>query len=455
MTSRDDAVRAAVTPMLAELRGELLVLPDEHIVDRHLDMMAFERQVLATPRFVEKKKTRRAPVPTPRRAAVAFVCVIATLASCGLSAAGALPEPLQNITESIAHTFGVPHTDHSQGAAHTPSAGAIATPRPAPAPAPKAATTSPTPAVVHHPTVSTTAPTTTTSAPPALPGSGTQIAKTPAHPPAKSITPIDSGPPPSTNSSNIPPGYPVDWRDRATEAAALGLQACAKSAGAEQAGCPQSAVPVGANAEVASISWTLLNVPEDGAAVIAKTQHANPSKHIPLSTTVTVYEAFQMSATYTEADGTGPYLAYSGGVGVATMTWNGTSFANVTFSPGSVAGQLPVGVIAPTIPQPTNVDNGAVLGALQAGFAACTTTPPVAGDPVASCPQPVTAGATWTSVGNPTDNAVVAYDAKTGLYTVTGTYAMTSDQGTSVTGPYTATLFFDNFQVRVLSISTS
>ena len=28
MTSRDDAVRAAVTPLLDELRGELLVMPE-------------------------------------------------------------------------------------------------------------------------------------------------------------------------------------------------------------------------------------------------------------------------------------------------------------------------------------------------------------------------------------------------------------------------------------------
>jgi hypothetical protein len=449
MTSRDDAARGAVTPMLAELRGELLVMPDEQIVDRHLDMMAFERQVLATPRFVEKKQ-RRAPMPTPRRAAIAFVAVIATIASCGLSAAGALPEPLQNITESIAHTFGVPHTDHSQGM-HKPPTGASAASKPAPASTPTPPTV--TRPAAPSPTTTTVAPTTSTSAPLSLPGPETPIAKTPVHPPAHPITPIDSGPPPSTNSSNIPPGYPTDWRDQATEAGAVRLQTCAKATGVSQAGCPQSTVPVGVNAQVASISWTLLNVPEEGAAVIAKTQHGNPRKHIPPTTTVTVYEAFQMSATYTEADGTGPYVAYSGGIGVATMTWNGTSFDNVTFSPGSVAGQLPVGVIAPTIPQPLNVDNSMVFDALQAGFAACTTTPPAAGDPVATCPQPTTVGATWTSVGDPTDGAVVSYDSTTGLYTVTGTYAMTSDQGASVTGPYTATLFSDNFRVWVLSIS--
>ena len=47
MTSRDDATRAAVAPMLADLRSDLLVMPSEHIVEQHLDMMAFEAFVSA------------------------------------------------------------------------------------------------------------------------------------------------------------------------------------------------------------------------------------------------------------------------------------------------------------------------------------------------------------------------------------------------------------------------
>ena len=451
MTSREDAARAKVAPMLADLRGELLVMPREETVERHLNMMTFEQRVLATPRFVEKK-TPRAAMPTPRRAAIAFICVLSTLVSCGLSAAGALPEPLQNITDSIAHTLGVPKANTPQDAPNGHSAGAPSAPKPAPDATPKPAAKS------SLPTPETAAPkaspaVTTTTEPLKLPTSDTPIAKTPAHPPAQPITPVGSDPEPTKNSSNTPPGYPTDWRDKATEAAALQLQQCAAATGASQVGCPQNAIPEGDNAQIASISWTLLNVPEQGAAVIAKTKPGNPRKHLAPSTTITVYEAFQMSATYTEVGGTGPYLAYSGGIGVATMKWNGSSFEDVTFSPGSVAGELPVGVIAPTIPQLPNVDNGIVLEALRAGFAACTTTPPVAGDPVASCPQPATAGAVWTSVGNPIDNALVTYDSKTGLFTVTGSYAMTSDQGATASGPYKATLFFDNFRVWVLSIS--
>ena len=60
MTARDDAVRAAVAPLLDELRGELVVLPREPIVEQHLDMMAFERQVLDAPRPVRTRQPRRA-----------------------------------------------------------------------------------------------------------------------------------------------------------------------------------------------------------------------------------------------------------------------------------------------------------------------------------------------------------------------------------------------------------
>jgi hypothetical protein len=452
MTSRDDAVRATVAPMLDDLRGELLVMPRAETVERHLNMMTFEQQVLATPRFVEKK-ARKSPMPTPRRAAIAFICVVSTLASCGLSAAGALPGPLQNITDSIAHTLGVPKSTNTKGAPSGHSAGAPTPTKPAPDASPKISAKAPEAAPDSTAPAVTRAPTTSTTEPLKLPGANTPIAKTPAHPPAQPITPVGADPQPTKNSSNTPPGYPTDWRYQATEAAALRLQQCAKTTSASQIGCPQSAIPVGPNTQIASISWTLLNVPEDGAAVIAKTQPGNPRIHLAPTTTVTVYEAFQMSATYTEVGATDPHLAYSGGIGVATMKWNGSSFDSVSFSPGSVAGKLPVGVIAPTIPQLPNVDNGMIVEALQAGFAACTTAPAPVGDPVAGCPQPTTVGANWTLVGDPTASAVVSYDSQSGLYTVTGSYAMTSDQGATASGPYTATLFFDNFRVWVLGIN--
>src|SRR5213076_2057626 len=92
MTARDDAVRAAVAPLLNELRAELNVLPRERVVEQHLDMMTFERQVLDAPRPVRTPRPRRTVASRPRRTAVVLACVTATVASCGLSAAGALPE---------------------------------------------------------------------------------------------------------------------------------------------------------------------------------------------------------------------------------------------------------------------------------------------------------------------------------------------------------------------------
>src|SRR5262249_22185900 len=119
MTARDDAVRAAVTPLLDELRSELVALPRERVVEQHLDMMTFERQGLDAPRPVRAPRPRRPVTSRPRRTAFVLACVTATVASCGLSAAGALPEPLQHITDSIAHTLGVPEPHDATPATHS------------------------------------------------------------------------------------------------------------------------------------------------------------------------------------------------------------------------------------------------------------------------------------------------------------------------------------------------
>ena len=118
------------------------------------------------------------------------------------------------------------------------------------------------------------------------------------------------------------PGTPTDWRDQATEAATRSSKRAPRPTGAR----PRSAARrarhrVGVNPQVASITWTLLNVPEDGAAVVAKTQHGNPREAHPAGHHRHRLRGVpDVGATYTEADGTGPYLAYSGGIGVATMT---------------------------------------------------------------------------------------------------------------------------------------
>ena len=433
--------------------------PREEIVVRHLDMMAFEEQILATPRFVQKRNRR--PMPRPRRALIAFIAVFATLVSCGLSAAGALPAPLQHITDSIAHTFGVPHADHNSGAAHAAAPSAHTPLRPAatrtPTELPRTITTSVAPAPKKHAAVTkkkVSAPPTTTTFP-QLPNASTQIAPPRPHAPSRLINPGSSGPKPSKNSSNTPPGFPTDWRTLATQAATGQLDLiCPQATTLTPTACPQQAVAAGANAQAQGVVWTLLNQPYDGAVVVAKTAPGFPALHIPPSTSVTVYEAFQMEATYNELDGSGPYIAYSSGIGAATMTWNGTTFVDVSFSPGSVAGHLLPGVKPPTLPRPANVTDGVVSSAVQAAFNACTASTPAVG-PAPSCPQPTVAGDQWTLSGDPLLGAVVSFSPQQGLFTVTGTYTMTSSEGESAGGPYTATLFFDGQQLQLLSLAAS
>lgn len=216
--------------------------------------------------------------------------------------------------------------------------------------------------------------------------------------------------------------------------------------------CPQQATPLGTGGQAQSVQWTLWNNPFAGAAVVAKTTPGDPAKHTGPTTKITVYVAFQMSATYTETDGSGPYRSYSAGIGAATMTWDGSSFVDATFSPGSVAGHLLPGVKAPSIPRTANTGDGVVRSAVQSGLNACVAAA-AAPDPVLICPQTTAVGEQWTLSGDPTLGATVAYDPTDGLFTVTGTYAMTSNLGNASSGPYTATLFFDGTQLQVLSIA--
>jgi len=453
MTARDDAVRAAVTPLLDELRSELVAPPRERVVEQHLDMMTFERQVLDAPRPVRTPRPRRPVTSRPRRTAFVLACVTATVASCGLSAAGALPEPLQHITDSIAHTLGVPEPHDATPATHS---GAGAAPIPTTPPVSRPGTS--TPAVI-RPAVPATRSTpkatksatssdkpaahVTTPPPTVTPSSGP-----PAFParPTKGPQRIDPKPqskPPSKNSDNTPPGYPTDWRDRAIDAAANRLWDCAQVTVLDPVACPQSATATGT---VATVQWALLNDPRLSAAAIAHTTRlADGTMH----TVVTVYERFQMDVTYT-ADGV-PKLAYSSGVAQATMTWNGSAFDPITITDGSVAGHVERGVSVPGLVRPAGVVDVAVLGALHDVFVACTA--PSSGG---NCPpggvldNPATAQSTL--VGDPTAGATVRFDSRTGLLVVSGTYSMVTSTGTPVSGSYTATMFFDNLALRTLAV---
>ena len=236
-----------------------------------------------------------------------------------------------------------------------------------------------------------------------------------------------------------------------TAAAAQLMLVCPQYTTVSPAGCPQQATAPDLDPASQSLQWAVENSPFDGAVVIAKTTPGNPARHIAPTTAVTVYEAYEMVATYTAADGS-THFAYSGGIGAATMSWNGTTFVNVNFGPGSVAGHLLPGVKAPTHPRPGAADNPRVLAAVQTAFTACTATTPPTG-PTAACPQSTAAGEQWTVTGDPAQGATVAYDSASGLYTVTGTFAMTSNLGNSTGGPYTATLFFDGTQLQVVRIT--
>jgi hypothetical protein len=455
MTARDDAVRAAVAPLLDELRAEFLVMPREQVVEQHLDMMTFERQVLDAPRPTRAPQRQRRPVTSrPRRTAFVLACVTATVASCGLSAAGALPEPLQHITDSIAHTLGVPEP-HDTTTGSPSGAGAAASPTTPPVSHPGNASPSPTrpasPATSSTPTTtkphpsahrSTVHPTT----PPAT--TVTPAAGPPAFParPTKGPHRIDPKPqqkPPSKNSENTPPGYPTDWRDRAIGTAASGLWDCTQVTVLDPPACPQS---VTASGTIENVQWALLNdAPLSAAAVAHTTRAADGTTH----TIVTVYERFQMEVMYT-ADGN-QKLGYSSGVAQATMTFNGSSFDHVTFTDGSVAGHVERGVSVPGLVRPAGAVDVAVLGALHDVFVACTA-PSSGGDcpPGGVLDTPTAAQSTLTS--DPTSGATVRFDPRTGLLVVTGTYSMVTSTGSPVTGSYTASLFFDNLALRTLSV---
>jgi hypothetical protein len=458
--SSDDSVRASVAPLLSDLRTELLVMPREEVVDDHLAMMAFEKQILATPRFVAKTRSPlvrpRAALVRPRRTAFVIACVCATIASCGLSAAGALPEPLQHITDSIARTLGVPKPDDTPKVTHGAAAGPLpvaVVPHDAPTTPASSRATTPTKTTGHatptnsHPTVVAPGHVSThkvkSSAPPPY------IAPRPTKPSGR-ITP-KPGPPPSNNSENTPPGYPTDWRKLAISAATAKIGTCAQASALTEIGCPQSATAAGVNVQTQSVQWTLLNQPQSGAVAVARTKRGASGRP---TTTVTVYEPFQMDASYTEAGGTRTYLAYSGGVGEATMTWNGSTFANATFSAGSAAGHLIHGVTVAPIARPAAATDANVLAAVAAGIGDCTTITSPGANPTPNC---AASAGPWSVVGDPTQGAVVAFDPTQGTFTVTGTFTMTgtaADGTTStVTGPYTASLFFDGRQLQVLSIT--
>jgi hypothetical protein len=157
-----------------------------------------------------------------------------------------------------------------------------------------------------------------------------------------------------------------------------------------------------------------------------------------------------MDATYTA--GGVSQLAYSSGVAQATMTWSGTEFEHVGLADGSVAGHLERGVTLPGFVRPAGAVDLAVLGAVHDVFANCTAPTSRTGCPAGGILDTPTA-AQSTLAGDPTTGATVGFDRLTGLLVVNGSYSMTTSDGTTVSGPYTALLFFDGLTLQTLSVS--
>ena len=91
----------------------------------------------------------------------------------------------------------------------------------------------------------------------------------------------------------------------------------------------------------------------------------------------------------------------------------------------------------PPFERPVGAADSALLAVVQAGF---------------SLPADAPSGQ-WTVSGDPTQGAVVTFDDQQGTYTVSGTYALTSTDGGTAGGQYTATLFFDGQNFQILGIA--
>ncbi len=459
--------------IIAALRDELLVAPDEEIVDAQVRMMVLEQQLLAparTPIRAYDPPVRRQDRlgVMPRGLAALLTCVLATFTCFGLDAAGALPAPLERITDSIARSLTITRIHpHHEGSHVLP---APVAPRPA---SPAGAT----PIVSGHaaadnsvrpPTSASFTAASIPSAPPAVvppQHMKRRIISTPRRkhtgsgsPPPSGNQPTPGGTPPDGKNGGPPPGLPTGWHERAIGAATTALRTCAQATSIAPAGCPQLVLTP--TVRVSAVHWTLVNQPSVGAVAIAETPAAGAGKRA--SSIVTVYEQFLMTVSYSDGTaGDRPYLAVSSGIASATMTWNGTAFPKVVFGGGPVT-TLPTGVDIPPFRRPS-VTDVSLLAALQAGFGSCFPAGVSTGVNVPGCPQADPSGSTL--VGDPTQGAVVTFDPKHGTFTVAGTYAVSPPATTSttsttttaspspVTHAYTATLVFDGGTIQLLSIA--
>jgi hypothetical protein len=213
---------------------------------------------------------------------------------------------------------------------------------------------------------------------------------------------------------------------------------CTKQTGLSPNGCPQSV----SNFFVGSGQWQLVGDPTQDLAV-SFDPDLNPA----------AVGHFQMVFAYQEAGTTGTlHSPSSGGYSAALLL--GPSDVGVT-SISSVGG-------LPGLQRPAAATDQAAKDLVTKAFAQC------AGSRAASqadCPQglavPDVSNVSWTLSGDPLSTATVSFDPQSGLFTVQGTFNMTTKyyvQGYPYTRPsytstYKADLLWDGQALQLVTIS--
>ena len=274
----------------------------------------------------------------------------------------------------------------------------------------------------------------------------------------------------SPSAVPVPNGLPKNWSTLALSAATATLTACAQSNALTPANCPeQDSNAASGFATVEGVHWTLFGQPLAHALAIPAGQQGAVT-----GGSVEVYGLYQMDVSYTvSGQGIRPYMDYAGGIAHATMTWDGTSFQNVTFASSSnPLDQPPPGVTVIPFARPSQATDDAVLAAVRAGFQDCVSLPfPPSTPQIPNCPQASStnldaATAEYVENSDPMQGALVSFDTQHGDFAVTGSFDMNlnytvNEPGAEadgahtnrVAGNYTATVIWDGSGVQLLNIA--